>query len=432
MRVLSLFDGMGCGMIALRELGIEPEVYYASEVDKYAIRQTQLNFPDVVHVGDVKELDASNFGRIDLLIGGSPCTDFSFAGRMAGASTVDKQEIRSLDQYLELKAKNCDFEGESYLFWEYVRILTELRKNNPGILFLLENVEMQAKWENVIDGVLGIKGAHINSALVSAQNRRRIYWSNIKTTIYGLFNQDLYTNIPRPADRCIYLRDILEDKVDEKYFISDNMYNWLVAHSKRRNTKINIMSGNDKAHCITATAIYKGNLSTDYIPVTIDGKMRLRKYTPLECARLQTIPDWYKWDCSDTQIYNLLGNGWTVEIIKHIFSFIKLKKNKMKELELVIKGRGETKGFTLTQVDKSEFAYIYESRDADGGNIVYEVFRRVENKMFNCVSYPNSSGFGDSVYMGKVFRNKDAAIIWFEHLNELGLLKKKKKDLETQ
>lgn len=187
---------------------------------------------------------------------------------------------------------------------------------------------MQAKWENVIDGVLGIKGAHINSALVSAQNRRRIYWSNIKTTIYGLFNQDLYTNIPRPADRCIYLRDILEDKVDEKYFISDNMYNWLVAHSKRRNTKINIMSGNDKAHCITATAIYKGNLSTDYIPVTIDGKMRLRKYTPLECARLQTIPGWYKWDCSDTQIYNLLGNGWTVEVIKHIFSFIKLKRIK--------------------------------------------------------------------------------------------------------
>lgn len=99
----------------------------------------------------------------------------------------------------------------------------------------------------------------------------------------------------------------------------------------------------------------------------------------------------------------------------------------MKELDNVIKGRGETKGFTLTQVDKSEFAYIYESKDADGGNIVYEVFRRVENKMFNCVSYPNSSGFGDSVYMGKVFRNKDAAITWFEHLNELGLLKSRRK-----
>lgn len=418
MRVLSLFDGMGCGMIALRELGIELEVYYASEVDKYAIKQTQLNFPNVVHVGDVRELDASNFGRIDLLIGGSPCTDFSFAGRMAGASTVDKQEIRSLDQYLELKAKDYEFEGESYLLWEYVRILTELRKNNPSILFLLENVEMQAKWENVIDGVLGIKGAHINSALVSAQNRRRIYWSNIKTTTYGLFNQDLYTNIPRPADRCIYLRDILEDKVDEKYFISDNMYNWLVAYSKRRNTKINIMSGNDKAHCITATAIYKGNLSTDYVSVIIDDKMRLRKYTPLECARLQTIPDWYKWDCSDTQIYNLLGNGWTVEIIKHIFSFIKIRK--MKELDNVIKGRGETKGFTFTLVNKSPYAYMYRSVDDCGGNVVYEVFRRVENKMFDCVSYPSSNGFGDSLYMGKTYRSADLAVRWFNHLTEMG------------
>lgn len=104
----------------------------------------------------------------------------------------------------------------------------------------------------------------------------------------------------------------------------------------------------------------------------------------------------------------------------------------MKELELVIKGRGETKGFTFTLMNKSPYAYMYRSVDDCGGNVVYEVFRRVENKMFNCVSYPNSSGFGDSVYMGKVFRNKDAAIIWFEHLNELGLLKKQKKDLETQ
>lgn len=104
----------------------------------------------------------------------------------------------------------------------------------------------------------------------------------------------------------------------------------------------------------------------------------------------------------------------------------------MKELDNVIKGRGETKGFTFTQVDKSEFAYIYQSKDADGRHVVYEVFRRVENKMFDCVSYPNSNGFGDSIYMGKVFRNKDSAVTWFEHLNELGFLKKQKKDLETQ
>jgi DNA (cytosine-5)-methyltransferase 3A len=326
MRVLSLFDGMGCGMIALRELGIEPEVYYASEIDKYAIMQTSRNFPNVIHVGDVRELDASKLGRIDLLIGGSPCTSFSSAGKMNGMSTKCSEEVVTLDRYLELKEHNYEFEGESYLFLEYVRILKELRKVNPDILFLLENVEMQTKWENVIDSVLGIKGAHINSALVSAQNRRRIYWSNIKTTRYGLFNYDLYTHIPRPADRCIYLRDILEDEVDKKYFISDNMHDWLVSRSKKKNVKIRIMSGDDKSHCITATAIYKGNLDTDYVPVTINGERRLRRYTPLECARLQTVPDWYKWYCSDTQIYKMLGNGWTVEVIKHIFSFIKNKK----------------------------------------------------------------------------------------------------------
>lgn len=325
MRVLSLFDGMGCGMIALRELGIEPEVYYASEIDKYAIMQTSRNFPDVIHVGDVRELDISNLGRIDLLIGGSPCTDFSFGGRMAGASTADKQEILSLERYLELRDAGCEFEGESFLFWEYVRILTELREVNPDILFLLENVEMQKKWENVINGALGIKGIHINSALVSAQSRKRIYWSNIRTGIYGLFG-DLHTFIPLPADNGLYLRDILDESVDPKYILSDKMMEWIKRHSEKKNIKVNIMSIDEKSHCLTSTALCKGNLATDYIPVVVDGRNKLRKYTPAECARLQTVPDWYKWYCSDTQIYKMLGNGWTISVIKHIFSFITYKK----------------------------------------------------------------------------------------------------------
>lgn len=417
MRVLSLFDGMGCGMIALRELGIEPEVYYASEIDKYAIMQTSRNFPGVIHVGDVRELDISNLGRIDLLIGGSPCTDFSFGGRMAGASTADKQEILSLERYLELRDAGYKFEGESYLFWEYVRILTELRNVNPDILFLLENVEMQKKWENVINGALGIKGIHINSALVSAQNRKRIYWSNIRTGRYGLWG-DLHTNIPLPADNGLYLRDILDESVDPKYILSDKMMEWIKRHSEKRNTKANIMSIDKKSHCLTSSALCKGNLTTDYIPVVVDGKNKLRKYTPVECARLQTVPDWYKWYCSDTQIYKMLGNGWTISIIKHIFSFIKIRK--MKELELVIKGRGETKGFTFTLVNKSPYAYMYRSVDDCGGNVVYEVFRRVENKMFDCVSYPSSNGFGDSLYMGKTYRSADLAVRWFNHLTEMG------------
>lgn len=413
MRVLSLFDGMGCGMIALRELGIEPEVYYASEIDKYAIMQTSRNFPDVIHVGDVRELDISNLGRIDLLIGGSPCTDFSFGGRMAGASTADKQEILSLERYLELRDAGYEFEGESYLFWEYVRILTELRNVNPDILFLWENVEMQKKWENVINGALGIKGIHINSALVSAQSRKRIYWSNIRTGRYGLFG-DLHTFIPLPADNGLYLRDILDESVDPKYILSDKMMEWIKRHSEKKN----IMSIDEKSHCLTSTALCKGNLTTDYIPVVVDGRNKLRKYTPAECARLQTVPDWYKWYCSDTQIYKMLGNGWTISVIKHIFSFIKIRN--MKELDNVIKGRGETKGFTFTLVNKSPYAYMYRSVDDCGGNVVYEVFRRVENKMFDCVSYPSSNGFGDSLYMGKTYRSADLAVRWFNHLTEMG------------
>lgn len=398
MRVLSLFDGMGCGIIALRELGIYPEVYYASEVDKHAIKQTRLNFPDIIHLGDVKQIDVFKLGRIDLLIGGSPCQSFSMAGKMNGMSTKFNEDVVTLDRYLELKSQNSEFEGESYLFWEYVRILTELRKTNPYILFFLENVRMQQQWEKVIDDALGIKGAHINSRLVSAQNRERIYWSNIKTTRYGLFQDDLYTYIPRPADRGLFLKDILDKDVDSKYYISDNMLEWLKKHSKKKNTKINIMSGNEKSHCVTSTAILKGNLTTDYVPVIVDGKECLRKYTPSECARLQTIPGWYKWDCSDTQQYRMLGNGWTVEIIKHIFSFIKLENNKMKELEVSFDGIGEVKGYSFKQLFKSDSAYIYEKTHIESGTKSYEVFKRVENTQFNCVSYPKSKSFGVWAY----------------------------------
>ena len=128
MVVLSLFDGMSCGQIALRELGAKIDTYYASEVDKYAIQQTQYNFPDTVQLGDVRNVDARKLGHVDLLIGGSPCQSFSFAGKRAGMSTKEKEEIYTLDRYLELKQAGFEFEGQSYLFWEYVRILQELRE----------------------------------------------------------------------------------------------------------------------------------------------------------------------------------------------------------------------------------------------------------------------------------------------------------------
>jgi len=309
MRVLSLFDGMSCGQIALRDMGITPEVYYASEVDKFAIAQTQLNFPDTIQLGDVRLVDPTQLGHIDLLIGGSPCQSFSFAGKCNGMTTKTNEKVLSLERYLQLKEQGFEFEGESYLFWEYMRILTELRRFNPNIKFLLENVKMKKEWESVLDDALGVQGVHINSSLVSAQNRRRIFWTNIG-------------EIKQPEDRGVLLKDILQRVVQEKYFVSEKMMSWLMKHSAKREAKLKIWRGEDKCGTITATAEVKGSLSTNWISAQLNGKDWIRKPTPTECARLQTVPSWYKWGCSDTQCYKMLGNGWTVEVIKHIFSYL--------------------------------------------------------------------------------------------------------------
>lgn len=218
--VLSLFDGHSGCQIALKELGIIPKKYFASEIDKHAIKATMQNFPNTIQLGSVVDIDVSKLPKIDLLSGGSPCQSFSFAGKRKGMSTVCETEILTLEHYLQLKSEGYEFEGQSYLFWEYMRVLTELRKVNPGILFLLENVEMGKKWEGVLSKAIGINGLHINSALVSAQNRERIYWLNWHTKKDGLFGY-VYPNIPQPKDRGIFLKDILENEVDEKYYLSE-------------------------------------------------------------------------------------------------------------------------------------------------------------------------------------------------------------------
>lgn len=233
MIVLSLFDGMSCGQIALKELGAHVERYYASEVDKFAIAQTQLNFPNTVQLGDVRNIDARKLGHVDLLLGGSPCQSFSFAGKRAGMSTKQNEEIYTLDRYLELKQAGFEFEGQSYLFWEYIRILHELRETNPNVFFLLENVEMGKKWEKVLSEAIGLQGVHINSALVSAQIRKRIYWTNIR--IAQTTGGDWITDIPQPEDKGILLRDILEDDadVDEKFYLKAQTVQNLIAHKLR-------------------------------------------------------------------------------------------------------------------------------------------------------------------------------------------------------
>lgn len=233
MIVLSLFDGMSCGRIALQELGVTIERYYASEVDKYAIHNTMHNFPDTVQFGDVRQIDARTLGRIDLLIGGSPCQSFSFAGKRVGMRTKQNERVTTLARYLELKDAGFEFEGQSYLFWEYIRILQEVKESNPNVYFLLENVEMGKQWEYVIDEAIGVKGVHINSALVSAQVRKRIYWTNIRTRQADLFGVP-QSAIPQPKDRRIFLKDILEDSVAEKYYLKEETVRRLLATTKRR------------------------------------------------------------------------------------------------------------------------------------------------------------------------------------------------------
>ena len=388
--VLSLFDGLSCGQIALKELGVRVNKYYASEIDKHAIKQTMLNFPDTIQLGSVTDVDVSKLDKIDLLIGGSPCTNFSFAGKRNGMSTTTNEEIYTLHRYLDLKKEGFQFEGESFLFWEYMRILNDIRKYNPNVKFLLENVEMGKKWERTLSEAIGLFGVHINSALVSAQNRKRIYWTNIRTKQMGLFG-DVYSDIPQPEDRGILLKDILEDGVEEKYYLNADVINKLVQHRERhkelghgfgakfhnKDEKMQALKvggkGMDDLICVpcdychdegirfkadgkTGTLLSRArndescwqmvcvaslqehatisiNKSTPMVAAIgmggrhapiINPNKRIRRLTPTECARLQTIPEWYRWECSDTQAYRMLGNGWTVEVIKHIFNFIGL------------------------------------------------------------------------------------------------------------
>lgn len=338
---------MSCGQIALRELGVPIERYYASEIDKHAIQQTQLNFPETIQLGDVekwREWDIE-WSEIDLLLAGSPCQGFSLAGKMLGHD-----------------------DPRSRLYWVFLDILHHVQTLNTNAKYLLENVRMRPSDELRINESLGIRPVVINSALVSAQNRVRLYWSNIQTKSEGIWGE-LLTDIPQPADRGIYIGDILDEEVDEKYYMrnlslnedalesialtqdvnnmacalrgrgdnneqqielrKDNKSNSLTSVTKdnmlitpgtwrtHKDGQGFLPTAGGKAPCIPARARNDGSGQ----PVAKIGCM-LRRLTPTECARLQTIPDWYKWGCSDTQAYKMLGNGWTVEVIKHILSHI--------------------------------------------------------------------------------------------------------------
>ena len=399
MKVLSLFDGMSCAQIALERSGIEVTNYFASEVDKYAIQVAKDNYPDMIHLGDVTKLETidgmlkvdDRVHKIDLLVGGSPCQGFSFAG----------------------KQLNFD-DPRSALFWEYVRLLRELKPK----YFILENVKMKKEYMDVISDALGVQPVFINSSLVSAQNRQRYYWSNI--------------DFDTPSDRNIVLKDIIEDGavdrekaycIDANYWKGGNLksyfekhrrqlvfskdglchvgdadlkghaYNRRVYHPDGKAPNLCAASGgnlepkilvkggrvvnrrlnkdgvredynmdiplqqcveirkDDKTNCVSTIAkdavvvnipqivqkgrgFNKGGLKGDKSPtlttsywehnnhLTYDEGLTWRKLTPVECERLQTVPDGYTKSVSNTQRYRMLGNGFTVDVISHILNQI--------------------------------------------------------------------------------------------------------------
>lgn len=409
---------MSCGQIALKRAGIAVKTYYASEINPYAIKATMHNFPSTIQLGSITDVHAKDLPKIDLFIGGSPCQGFSRAG----------------------KGLNFD-DPRSQLFFEYVRLWNEIKAINPNAKFLLENVRMLKEWENIISKYMGINPVMINSSLVSAQNRERLYWNNFNLVKYGLFDC-IKNEIPQPKDKKIFLKDILETEVAEKYFLSDKMIGWISKHTEKRGTKLNIPDINGKTRSLNVVD-KKMNCETSYIVhntqprsgdpkkggtghlCRTDGKVycldtgntnaveintlyvsgqgekqhlkastlkastlkassstnpkssgtnlvllnkkhqqdninnvngkarslvvgshqnshhftktevhsRIRRLTPKECCRLQTVPDTYFWDehgkniISDSRIYECLGNGWTVDVIVHLLNFYKQHLN---------------------------------------------------------------------------------------------------------
>ena len=349
MNVLSLFDGMSCGQIALERAGIHVDNYFASEIDKYAMKVTKANYPNTRHIGGVVDVRGEDLPGIDLLIGGSPCQGFSSEG----------------------KRLNFD-DPRSKLFFEFVRILKETKPK----YFLLENVRMKKEYQDIISEHLGVEPICINSALVSAQNRVRYYWTNIP-------------GIEQPEDKGLLLKDILEGCgqkvgriVGRKSYFEKHRRQLVFKLSSINPRVVDVSITNEgirphrnderksglsemgrllfkdakKAYCVTAAHVPKvindyrigknyvqydlsgkGHNSQDQRAFYKDGKhgtlpsnggaskvkyidenFTIRKLTPTECERLQTVPDNYTDHVSNTQRYKMLGNGWTVDVIAHI------------------------------------------------------------------------------------------------------------------
>lgn len=309
MKVLSLFDGISCGMVALERAGIPVERYVAYEIDKYAIEISRKNHPQIEHCGDVTKADFTQYKDFDLLIGGSPCQGFSFAG------------------------KQLNFEDpRSKLFFEYVRALKEIKPK----YFLFENTPMKKEYIDVISEYLGVEPIMIDSQLVSAQQRKRLYWTNIP-------------DIVQPEDKHIYLEDVVlpdalvdRDKAHaiiasigrttHREYFKKNQGQMVFKAIELSNIYGGFKEKKPRVHLQKSVTIRAGQ-GGGHIPSLViedkakdftldDFKKCIRKVLPIECERLQTLPDNYTEGISNTQRYKCIGNGWTVDVIAHILKHI--------------------------------------------------------------------------------------------------------------
>lgn len=279
MNILSLFDGISCGKVALERAGVPITNYFASEIDRFAVSISQKNHPEIQQIGNVLNIDYSRLPKIDLLIGGSPCQGFSNAG-----------------------SKLAFDDPRSKLFFEFVEALVELEPK----YFLLENVKMKQEWVDIISEYLDVEPILINSNLLSCQNRERYYWTNIP-------------NVGLPPHQGGNLRDILEDDPCLTYDPSDlalSKYtggDYLNPAHRGQGNRIHNLDKPSPTLCAGSKGYANGYIKKGN---------RIRRLTPIECERLQTLPDNYTEGVSDTQRYKALGNGWTVDVAAHIFKHI--------------------------------------------------------------------------------------------------------------